>query len=65
MTAHKQDSIPSVGILLLQYIPTHTHAYYAYMMIITRIQYTTTITIHIYIIPYFCKDNVIKLIYIK
>lgn len=59
MTAHKQDSIPSVGILLLQYIPTHTHAYYPHR-IITRIQYTTTITI-----PYFCKDNVIKLIYIK
>ena len=48
MTAHKQDSIPSVGILLLQYIPTHTHAYYPHR-IITRIQYTTTITIHIYI----------------
>ena len=64
MTAHKQDSIPSVGILLLQYIPPHTHAYYPHR-IITRIQYTTTITIHIYIIPYFCKDNVIKLIYIK
>ena len=54
MTAHKQDSIPSVGILLqqyiLQYIPPHTHAYYAYMMIITHIQQMPTITIRIYYI---------------
>ena len=50
MTAHKQYSIPSVGILLLQYIPTHTHAYYAYMMIITHIQHMPTITIRIYYI---------------
>lgn len=53
MTAHKQDSIPSVGILLLQYIlqyiPTHTHAYYAHR-IITHIQHMPTITIRIYYI---------------
>ena len=49
MTAHKQDSIPSVGILLLQYIPPHTHAYYAHR-IITHIQHMPTITIRIYYI---------------
>lgn len=49
MTAHKKDSIPSVGILLLKYIPTHTHAYYAHR-IITHIQHMPTITIRIYYI---------------
>ena len=46
MTAHKQDSIPSVGI----FITAITHAYYAYMMIITHIQHIPTITIRIYYI---------------
>ena len=67
ITAHKQDSIPSVGIFITAiYTTTYTRLLCVYDDNNTHTTHAYNNNTHIlYIIPYFCKHIIIKLIYIK